>query len=110
MSKNSHNSQTGAFKKVRIRVLQRDGYVCVYCGAEATQVDHRVPLASGGAPLDLDNLQAICKPCNLRKGSRSEAFFLRQTSTPPSSILLSPHGVTLSQTPKSPIYEGVNPN
>ena len=33
----------------------------------ATEVDHVVPLFKGGAALDEDNLQPLCKPCHRRK-------------------------------------------
>lgn len=63
-----------AWKVVRLRVLERDGWRCSACskkleGADAT-VDHRVPLASGGARLDMDNLQAMCRKHNSAKGNR----------------------------------------
>ena len=45
-----------AYKQQRLVVLARDNYVCVYCGADATQVDHVISLRDGGDPLSLDNL------------------------------------------------------
>ena len=33
---------------------------CVECGDPATQVDHKVPIAAGGARLDPANLQSMC--------------------------------------------------
>ena len=38
---------SGEFKKIRLKVLARDGYVCAYCGQEANQVDHIVAIANG---------------------------------------------------------------
>ncbi len=35
--------------------------------AAATQVDHIVPLARGGARADWENLQALCVTCHARK-------------------------------------------
>jgi hypothetical protein len=70
------------WKDQRIRVLKRDNYTCAYCGLEANQVDHIIPRSAGGSH-DLDNLVACCKPCNTRKGSRSEGVFLARESTPP---------------------------
>lgn len=40
------------------------------CGAIATDADHIVPLAKGGAPYDLENLQALCRSCHGRKTYR----------------------------------------
>ena len=72
---------TQRWKDQRIRVLKRDGYICQYCGSDATQVDHVIPRKAGGTH-DLDNLVACCAPCNSAKGAR-EGFFLGADSTPP---------------------------
>lgn len=54
----------------RYRILQRDGFKCVYCGAKAgdveLQIDHVVPVARGGGGAD-DNLVASCSDCNSGK-------------------------------------------
>ena len=73
---------TGEWKKQRQRVLKRDGYVCAYCGQDATEVDHIIPRAKGGGH-ELDNLVACCKPCNSRKGAIEEGVFLTRQLTPP---------------------------
>jgi 5-methylcytosine-specific restriction endonuclease McrA len=73
-----------AWRAVSKAVLARDNYTCAYCYGEATTTDHiesvkyRPELA-----LSLDNLVASCKPCNSRKGSKSQAIFLAKTFTPP---------------------------
>ena len=59
---------------MRERILQRDGYLCQPClrtgrPTPATQVDHIIPKAKGGADDD-DNLQAICGPCHDAKTAR----------------------------------------
>ena len=36
------------YKKLREKVLIRDGYICYYCGQEANTVDHIVPISKGG--------------------------------------------------------------
>lgn len=76
---------SGKYKAARLAALRRDGYVCMYCGDEATQTDHIVSLRDGGDPISLDNLISSCARCNNRKGSRSQAVFLASTSTPPAS-------------------------
>ena len=49
-------------------VKDRDGWRCTDCGrAGRLQVDHRTPLALGGAPYDLDNLATVCERCHFRK-------------------------------------------
>jgi len=66
------------------RVFMRDGRVCRYCGSdeEPLHIDHIISRKRGGTH-DLDNLQVLCKLCNLRKSSKEEGVFLAQTATPP---------------------------
>jgi len=68
----------------RTRILQRDGYVCFYCGQDADQVDHVIPISK--APelvVSSDNAVACCKRCNTSKGNRSQGLFLAKSATPP---------------------------
>lgn len=52
----------------RFFVLKRDRYGCRLCRASGVplEVDHVVPVARGGSDA-LDNLQALCIPCNRGK-------------------------------------------
>ena len=61
--------------KIRLKVLDRDTYRCVFCGkSPATDVgtklhiDHIIPFSKGGKTA-LDNLQTLCYECNLGKGN-----------------------------------------
>jgi 5-methylcytosine-specific restriction endonuclease McrA len=49
-------------------ILDRDGYVCWWCGGHATTVDHLIARVDGGddAP---GNLVASCGPCNYARGA-----------------------------------------
>ena len=71
------------YKKQRLIVLARDGYVCTYCGQDANTVDHIISIKAGGDPISLDNMVACCARCNSSKGSRSQGVFLARDSTPP---------------------------
>lgn len=52
------------------QLIERDGDHCRKCSAAGLyHVDHAVPLVVGGTN-DLDNLQLLCPPCNLKKGTR----------------------------------------
>lgn len=57
---------------VRRQVFARDGGRCRIEGPDclgiAQEVDHIVPVALGGALLDLDNLRASCRICNGQRG------------------------------------------
>lgn len=55
----------------RKAILRRDRYQCGTCGDRATEVDHIVPQAEGGAHSPA-NASAICSRCHKAK-SRSEA-------------------------------------
>jgi len=72
-----------AYRKARLACLQMAGYVCYYCGQDATTADHVIPIAAGGDPIDQSNLVASCVACNSRKGSRGQGHFLRTMRTPP---------------------------
>ena len=65
------------------RVFDRDGRTCRYCGSdeEPLHIDHIIPRKRGGTH-DLDNLQVLCKACNLRKSSKEEGVFFSQAATP----------------------------
>jgi len=60
---------------VRLRILARCGFTCQHCGASLFEIephiDHIVPLAKGGTN-DESNLQALCAPCNLAKGTQDD--------------------------------------
>lgn len=64
------------WRRVRLAVLARDGYVCrlripEVCTIAATTVDHIVPIRDRP---DLEfnprNLRASCQPCNQYRGAR----------------------------------------
>jgi 5-methylcytosine-specific restriction endonuclease McrA len=75
---------SGKWKKIRIIVLDRDGWQCAVCGRPADTVDHIYPRVKGGDMWALDNLQSLCKSCNSRKGGR----FFSHKATP--SVFLKP--------------------
>ena len=84
MSRQQKILSTSEWKKVRLRVLDRDGHTCAYCGEVATHVDHVVPLSKDASdPYNPEGLVAACARCNTLKGDKSKAFFLKQSFTPP---------------------------
>jgi hypothetical protein len=61
--------------KLRLKVLQRDRFCCVTDGRSPAlepgvqlHSDHVIPFSRGGRTT-LDNLQTLCRDCNLGKGS-----------------------------------------
>ncbi|MGG7466036.1 HNH endonuclease [Plantibacter sp. YIM 135347] len=65
------SSRGAAWDKLRLRVLERDGYICAYCGNEATTADHVLPKEKGGRD-EMSNLLAACLTCNGRKSNRMQ--------------------------------------
>ncbi len=69
--KDSWVTKRSVAQKVRAQVLERDGYRCQLrfpgCLELATEVDHIVPRAAGGAIFDAANLRAVCRRCHDRR-------------------------------------------
>lgn len=68
-----HSSKGKTWDATRLRVLDRDGWTCAFCGKplegpDAT-VDHLTSKSEGGTD-DLWNLVACCRTDNSRKGAR----------------------------------------
>lgn len=67
-SKGKSDTERGygwSWRKHRLKVLERDNYLCRHCLAEGravagNQVDHILPKSQGGTN-DLSNLQTLCK-------------------------------------------------
>lgn len=80
------NGSTSQWRRIRERILQRDGYTCQHCGGEGNSVDHIISRQAGGTD-DEWNLQTLCTPCNSSKGGR----FFNSTPTPLTlPVLISP--------------------
>ena len=80
MSRAWQNGSTKGWRRIRERILIRDGYCCQRCGETEGKlhIDHIVPKRLGGSDLE-ENLQVLCQNCNLQKGGR----FFEQPLTPP---------------------------
>jgi hypothetical protein len=70
----------------RARVLARDNHICRACGFGGSAAytpfldcDHAISETEGGAT-SLDNLQCLCKACNVAKGGNSWTFAIRVAS------------------------------
>lgn len=109
MAKRGDPRLSRKYKEKRLQVLSRDGYVCHYCGQDAEQVDHIVPISRGGDPIDKDNMVACCKPCNIAKGNRSQGVFLARSATPP-VFFGNPSPTQSEPTQDSPFLTRPDPN
>ena len=56
----------------RWRVLTRDNFRCVLCGADATDrklhIDHIIPISKGGKSI-MTNLRVLCSQCNIGRNT-----------------------------------------
>jgi 5-methylcytosine-specific restriction endonuclease McrA len=68
-------SNSTQWKKLRLRILSRDGRECYWCGMDATTVDHIIPVAKGGSD-DPENLVAACRRCNFSKQDKMPDEFM----------------------------------
>lgn len=57
-------------KSIREKVMDRDNYSCVNCGAyHRLTIDHIIPWSLGGET-SYENLQVLCKSCNSKKSNK----------------------------------------
>ena len=82
-------------KSTRYKILKRQNFCCVYCGkklkyninspwdGEVAHIDHIKPVSKpDGSYLGrVDNLQALCPECNIKKGDK-EQFYCFQCGRP----------------------------
>jgi len=67
-----HKTKRFPSERLKVQVLMRDGNKCALCGITVTgeniHFDHIKPWKKGGET-ELENLQILCKPHNLAKGT-----------------------------------------
>lgn len=73
----NHKLQTNYMpvsKKKRNKVFKRDGYQCLKCGTRKDlTIDHIIPRSKGGNN-ELNNLQTLCRTCNIKKGIKENNY------------------------------------
>lgn len=62
----------------KLRILKRDKFKCKICSNSPAidndcelEIDHIIPFSKGGRTID-ENLQTLCKKCNLKKRNNYE--------------------------------------
>lgn len=70
---------------VRSALHEAQGGKCMYCPralpVDLMHVDHKTPVSRNGSD-DMDNLQALCSTCNLRKGSKTDQEYRAENGLP----------------------------
>lgn len=63
-----HVERAKVSNRLRFMVYERDGYRCKKCGRKTNdlEIDHIIPISKGGKTT-LDNLQTLCRSCNVEK-------------------------------------------
>jgi 5-methylcytosine-specific restriction protein A len=90
-NRSRHNAlySTRTWQRLSARVIARHrgqrgnwcpGYQRAAHPASDLTVDHVVPLAAGGAPLDIGNLAVLCRSCNSTKGASEPVSVARVAS------------------------------
>jgi 5-methylcytosine-specific restriction protein A len=79
-------TSTAQWKRLRLRVLKRDKGRCQLrydgCTGRATQVDHIISTAAGGAELDPNNAHAVCMHCHSVKSQTESRAAIRRQRQP----------------------------
>jgi hypothetical protein len=56
--------------EVRERILNKYNNKCCFCeSTKRLEIDHIIPISKGGRE-DEENMQILCKTCNISKGNR----------------------------------------
>lgn len=70
--------------KTKLEILQKYNFKCVSCGNSPAnnenvklEIDHIVPISKAGSN-DLDNLQVLCKQCNIKKFNTECLFTIKK--------------------------------
>ena len=61
-------------KELKQKIYQRDNYTCQKCGyrdvtTNGLHIDHIIPVSKGGMTVE-QNLQVLCRKCNLSKSDK----------------------------------------
>ena len=77
-------------KEERLEVLKKTDFRCAYCGMElgfdSFQVDHVVPLRSGGKD-EISNMLPACRSCNHYKHTLTVQQFRQEVEKAPNRLM-----------------------
>ena len=83
-------------------ILRRDNFTCQYCGdmERPLTIDHVIPKSRGGKTT-WTNVVVACKPCNMKKGSRTAREASMRLNKSPSRPNFSFHQLVVPGAPPS---------
>jgi hypothetical protein len=74
-----------AYRYIRLKILERDKYICYWCGSPGFTIDHIIPWSRGGRT-NLANCICACEKCNGARGDKPvEIFALERNVEAPAS-------------------------
>lgn len=71
-----------AYRYVRLKVLERDGHTCYWCGQPGHTMDHVIPWSKGGRTT-MNNCICACEECNGARGDMPAEEFAKLKNVPP---------------------------
>jgi hypothetical protein len=74
-----------AYRYVRLKVLDRDGHLCYWCGQPGATIDHVIPWSKGGFTT-MDNCICACEECNGARGNLHAVEYARRRNVAPPVI------------------------
>lgn len=71
-----------AYRYIRLKVLERDGHTCYWCGQPGNTMDHIIPWSKGGRTT-MENCICACQECNGQRGDMPATEFARLRNVSP---------------------------
>lgn len=71
-----------AYRYVRLKVLERDGHTCYWCGQPGHTMDHVIPWSQGGRTT-MNNCICACEECNGARGDMPAEEFAKLKNVEP---------------------------
>lgn len=71
-----------AYRYIRLKVLERDKYICYWCSSPGFTIDHIIPWSKGGRT-NLANCICACEKCNGARGDKPAEEFAAELDVPP---------------------------
>lgn len=71
-----------AYRYIRLKILERDGHTCYWCGQPGHTMDHVIPWSRGGRTT-MNNCICACEECNGARGDMPAEDFAKLKNVAP---------------------------